>query len=47
MKGKHIYRHNTAFYTMQYYVQPLLENGKLEMMIPEKSKSRNQNYVVK
>lgn len=34
----------TIFYAMQRYVQPLLMSGKLAMTIPEKPKSRNQQF---
>lgn len=34
----------TVSYVMQYYVQPLLIEGKLEMTIPEKLRSKNQKY---
>lgn len=32
----------TASYAMQHYVQPLLIEGKLEMTMPEKLRSRHQ-----
>lgn len=35
----------TVFYVTKRYIQPLLQNGKLKMTIPEKPKSRNQRYV--
>ena len=34
----------TVFYAMQHYVQPLLDDKKLLMTIPEKPKSRNQKF---
>lgn len=38
---------STVFYAMQHYVQPLIDEGKLEMTIPNRPKSRNQKYVTK
>ena len=35
----------TVFYAMQKYVQPLLEEGKLTMTMPDKPKSHGQRYV--
>lgn len=35
----------TVFYATQRYVQPLLDEGKLAMTIPERPKSRNQRFV--
>lgn len=35
----------TIFYVTQNYIQPLLESGKLKMMIPDKPKSKNQRYL--
>lgn len=34
----------TIFYAMQHYVQPLLDEGRLAMTIPEKPRSRSQKY---
>ncbi len=38
---------NTVFYAMQHYVQPLLDKGMLEMTIPDKPKSKKQQYFRK
>ena len=38
-------KHRPTF--MHDYLNPLLEEGKLQMTIPDKPKSRNQKYVVK
>lgn len=38
---------NTVFYVMQHYVQPLVDEGKLDMTIPNRPKSRNQKFVTK
>lgn len=35
----------TIFYVTQRYLQPLINNGKLLMTIPDKPKSRKQKYV--
>lgn len=35
---------NTVYYVMQHYVQPLLQEGKLKMTLPDKPRSRNQRY---
>ena len=37
----------TIFYAMQQYVEPLLEEGKLYMTMPEKPQSRKQRFVTK
>ncbi|MDO5834067.1 MAG: AAA family ATPase, partial [Lachnospiraceae bacterium] len=29
----------------KYYLKPLLSTGKLEMMLPDKPKSKNQKYI--
>lgn len=36
----------TTFYAMKNYVQPLIDTGKLKLTIPEKPKSRNQQFYV-
>ena len=38
-------KHRPTF--MYDYLNPLLEEGKLQMTIPDKPKSRNQKYVLK
>ena len=38
-------RHRPTF--MYDYLKTLLEEGKLQMTIPDKPKSRNQKYVIK
>lgn len=35
----------TRYYTMTHFVKPLLEQGLLKMMIPEKPKSRAQKFI--
>lgn len=35
----------TQYYTMQTYVYPLVNDGLLDMTIPDKPKSRNQRFV--
>ena len=35
----------SRYFTMSAYVQPLLEQGKLRMTIPDKPKSPKQTYV--
>ncbi len=37
----------TVYYAMQRYVQPLLDEGKLEMEMPDNPHSRNQRYFAK
>ena len=37
----------TTFYVMKRYVQPLLDQGKLAMTLPDHPKSRNQRYYAK
>ena len=34
-------------HTMKFYIQPLLEEGKLKMVFPEKPKSKYQKYIKK
>ena len=34
-------------HTMKFYIQPLLEGGKLRMTFPEKPKSKYQKYIKK
>lgn len=34
----------SRFYTMNFLIKPLLENGKLKMALPDKPKSVNQKY---
>ncbi|MBQ9345953.1 MAG: AAA family ATPase, partial [Oscillibacter sp.] len=40
-------RVKTAFYAMRRYVQPLVEEGKLALTLPDHPKSRNQRYYAK
>ncbi|MDR3292861.1 MAG: putative DNA binding domain-containing protein [Clostridiales bacterium] len=35
----------TQYYTLKTYVEPLVESGKLRLLIPNVPKSRNQKYV--
>lgn len=35
----------SQYYTMAKLVQPLIDQGKLRMTIPEKPRSRSQRYV--
>lgn len=35
----------TVFYAVKHYIEPLLQNGKLALTIPEKPKSRKQRYI--
>ena len=35
---------NTVFYVMQRYIQPLLDNGKLAMTIPDRPSSKKQKF---
>lgn len=35
----------SRYYTMASVVQPLLDNGRLKLTIPDKPKSKNQKYV--
>lgn len=38
-------KHRTTF--IYNYLNPLLEQEKIQMTIPEKTKSRNQKYITK
>ena len=38
---------NTVFYVMKHYIQPLVESGELLLTIPDKPRSRNQQFVSK
>ena len=37
----------TTYHAMRQYIRPLLEEGKLKMMIPDKPKSPKQKYRLK
>jgi ATP-dependent DNA helicase RecG len=34
----------TTYYAMRSFVDPLIEEGKLKMTVPDKPRSRNQRY---
>lgn len=38
---------NTVFYVMKHYIQPLVESGELLLTLPDKPRSRNQQFVSK
>lgn len=38
---------NTIFYVMKHYIQPLVESGELLLTLPDKPRSRNQQFVSK
>ena len=38
---------NTVFYVMKQYIQPLVESGELLLTLPDKPRSRNQQFVSK